>query len=239
MQIAVQLISCVWLFATPWAAAHQASLSFTVSQSLLKIMSIESVMPSDHLIFCCPLLLLPSIFPSTGVFSNESVLPFRWPKYWSFSFSISPSKEIATISSKKKRIQRCRRQGMQEEAQGFHAVSQHLHMVALWTRYFGDFYGGIITSAWSIINSIYRRMGGGGREWGCKFQTPEKEMATHSSVLAWRIPGTGEPGGLLSMGSHRVGHDWSDLAAAIMAWPLWWQAPIQETLLSPNKFQRI
>ena len=93
----------VSLFATPWAAAHQAFLSYTVSQSLFKVMSIESVMPSDHLIFCCPLLLLPSIFPSTGVFSNESVLPIRWPKYWSFSFSISPSKEIATISSKKKK----------------------------------------------------------------------------------------------------------------------------------------
>ena len=100
--VVVQLLSWVWFFATPWAAAHQAFLSFTVSQSLFKVMSIESVMPSDHLIFCCPLLLLPSIFPSTGVFSNESVLPIRWPKYWSFSFSISPSKEIATISSKKK-----------------------------------------------------------------------------------------------------------------------------------------
>jgi len=101
--VVVQLLSWVWFFATPWAAAHQAFLSYTVSQSLFKVMSIESVMPSDHLIFCCPLLLLPSIFPSTGVFSNESVLPIRWPKYWSFSFSISPSKEIATISSKKKK----------------------------------------------------------------------------------------------------------------------------------------
>ena len=97
--VVVQLPSWVWLFATPWAAAHQASLSFTVSQSLLKIMSIESVMPSDHLIFCCPLLLLPSIFPSTGVFSNESVLPFRWPKYWSFSFRISPSNEYSGLIS--------------------------------------------------------------------------------------------------------------------------------------------
>ena len=127
----VQKHSHVQLFATPWTAARQASLSITNSRSLLKRMSIALVMPSNHLILYCLLLLLPSIFPSTGVFSNESVLPFRWPKYWSFSFSISPSKEIATISSKKKRIQRCRRQGMQEEAQGFHAVSQHLHMVAL------------------------------------------------------------------------------------------------------------
>ena len=86
----VQLLSRVWLFATPWTAAHQASLSITNSQSLLKLMSTESVMPSNHLILCCPLLLSPSIFPSIRVFSNESVLHIRWPKYWSFSFRISP-----------------------------------------------------------------------------------------------------------------------------------------------------
>ena len=78
---------------TPWTAAHQASLSITSSQSLLKLMSIESMMPSNHLILCHPLLLQPSIIPSTRVFSNESVLLIRWPKYWSFSFNISPSKE--------------------------------------------------------------------------------------------------------------------------------------------------
>ena len=89
----VQLFSHVRLFVTPWTAAHQASLSITNSRSLLKLLSIESVMPSNHLIFCCPLLFLPSIFPSIRVFPNESVLPIRWPKYWSFSFSISPSSE--------------------------------------------------------------------------------------------------------------------------------------------------
>ena len=78
----------VWLFVTPWTAAHQASLSFTISWSLLKLMSVESVMPSNCLILCCPLLLLPSIFPSIRVFSNESVLLIRWLKYWTFSFSI-------------------------------------------------------------------------------------------------------------------------------------------------------
>ena len=88
----------VWLFATPWTAAHQASLSITNSQSLPKLMSIESVMPSNHLILCCP-LLLPSIFPSISVFSNESVLHIRWPKYWSFSFSISPSTEYSGLIS--------------------------------------------------------------------------------------------------------------------------------------------
>ena len=95
----VQLLSCVQLFVTPWTAARQASLSITSSQSLLKLMSIESVMPSNHLIFCHPLLLPPSIFPSIRVFSNESVLRIRWPKYWSFSFSISPSNEYSGLIS--------------------------------------------------------------------------------------------------------------------------------------------
>ena len=89
----VQSLSRVRLFATPWTAARQASLSFSISQSLLKLMSIESVMPSNHLILCHPLLLPPSIFPSIRVLSNESVLCIRWPKYWSFSFSTSPSNE--------------------------------------------------------------------------------------------------------------------------------------------------
>ena len=80
-------------------AQHQASLSFTISQSLFKLMSIKSVMPSNHLILCCPLLLLPLIFPSIRVFSNESVLHNRWPKYWSFSFSISPSNEYSGLIS--------------------------------------------------------------------------------------------------------------------------------------------
>ena len=89
----VQLLSHVRLFATPWTAAHQASLSITNSLSLPKLMSIESVMPSNHLILCLPLLLLPPISPGIRVFSNESVLCIRWTKYWSFSFSISPSNE--------------------------------------------------------------------------------------------------------------------------------------------------
>ena len=95
----VQLLSCVWLFATPWTAARQPSLSITNSQSLLKLTSTESVMPSNHLILCHPFLLLPSIFPSIRVFSNESVLPIRWPKYWTFSFSISPLNEYSGLIS--------------------------------------------------------------------------------------------------------------------------------------------
>ena len=95
----IQSLSCVWLFETPWTAACQASLSITNSQSLPKFMPIESVMPSNHLILCHPLLLLPSIFPSIRVFSNESVLRIRWPKYWSFSFNISPSNEYSGLIS--------------------------------------------------------------------------------------------------------------------------------------------
>ena len=91
----VQSLSRVQLLETPWTAAHQTSLSITNSRSLLKFMSIESVMPSNHFIICRPLLLLPSIFPSIRVFSNESALRIRWPKYWSFIFSISPSNEYS------------------------------------------------------------------------------------------------------------------------------------------------
>ena len=96
--ISVQLLSCVQLFATPWTAAHQVSLSITNTQSLLNLMSTESVMLSNRLIFCHP-LLLPSIFPSIKVFSKESVLCSRWPKYWSFSFTISPSNEYSGLIS--------------------------------------------------------------------------------------------------------------------------------------------
>ena len=95
----VKSLSCVRLFATPWTTACQASLSITNSWSLLKLMSIELVMPSNHLILCRPLLLLPSIIPSIRVFSNESLLRIRWPKYWSFSFNISPSNEHSGLIS--------------------------------------------------------------------------------------------------------------------------------------------
>ena len=95
----VQLLSCVRLFATPWIAARQASLSITISRSSFRLTSIESVMPSSHLILCRPLLLLSPIPPSIRVFSNESSLCMRWPKYWSFSFSIIPSKEILGLIS--------------------------------------------------------------------------------------------------------------------------------------------
>ena len=95
----VQLLSCIWLFATPWIAAHQASLSITSSRSSPRLTSIESLMPSSHLILCRPLLLLSPIRPNIRVFCKESTLRMRWPKYWSFSFSIIPSKEIPGLIS--------------------------------------------------------------------------------------------------------------------------------------------
>ena len=97
--VVVQSPSCVWLFATPWTAARQAFLPLIISQSLSKFMSIESMMPSNHLILCHPLLLLPSILPNIRVFSNESAILIRWPKYWSFNFSISPSSDYAELIS--------------------------------------------------------------------------------------------------------------------------------------------
>ena len=99
LSFVVQLLSHVQLFASPWTAARQASLSFTISQSLLKLMSIESMMPPNHLILCCPLLLLPSIFPRVRIFSNESALCIRWPNYWNFSFSICPSNGYSGLIS--------------------------------------------------------------------------------------------------------------------------------------------
>ena len=112
----IQSLSHVRLFAIPWTAAHQASLSFSISRGLLKLMSTESVMPSNHLILCHLLLLLPSIFPSIRVFSNESVLHIRWPKHWSFSLSISPASEYS-------RLDMC---ALQEECSVFQCVSAAL-----------------------------------------------------------------------------------------------------------------
>ena len=97
--VVFHLLICVQLFATPWTAAHQATLSFTISQSFLKLMSIELVMPPNHLILCRPILLLPLIFPSIRVFSNESALHIRGPKYWSFSFNLSPFNEFSELIS--------------------------------------------------------------------------------------------------------------------------------------------
>ena len=113
----VQLLSHVQLFATPWTAAHQASLSFTISLSLLKLMSIKLMMPSNHLVLCCPLLLLPSICPSIRVFSNESALHLRWSKYWSFSFSSSPFNEYLGLTSLEKTLMLGKIEGRRKRGQ--------------------------------------------------------------------------------------------------------------------------
>ena len=161
----VQSLSCVWLFATPWIAAHQASLSITNSRSSLKLTSIESVMPSNHLILCRPLLLLPPIPPSIRV-DHSIEEPISSSKIYTSQYS-------------------CLENPMDGGAWG-----TAVHWVAKsWTRP-SDF------------------------TFTFHFHALEKEMATHSSILAWRIPGTEEPSGLSSVGSQRVRHRWSDLAAA-------------------------
>ena len=183
----VQLLSHAQLFEIPWTAARQASLSFTNSQSLLKLTSIESVMPSNHLILCCPLLLPPSISPSIRVISNESVLRIRWPKYWSFSFSMSPSSEYSgLISFRIDWLDLLAVHGTQEsspipEFKSINSSALSFMVNSPYTLYYLDFPG---SSA--------------GKESTCSagdpgsipgLEDPLKEgMATHSSILAWRSP---------------------------------------------------
>ena len=163
----VQSLICVWLFATPWTAGCQASLFSINSWSLLKLMSVESVMLSNHLSVCHLLLLLLSIFPSIRVFSNESVLHIRWPNYWRFSFSISPSNEYSGL------------------------ISLGLTgLISLLSKGLSRIFSNTVIRNHQFIGS--------------------HPSLTHSSVLAWRILGTEEAGG-----SHRVRHDWSNLAAAV------------------------
>ena len=174
----VQSLNCVRFFATPWTAACQAFLPITNSQRLLKLVSVESKMPSNYHILCCPLLLPPSIFPSIRIFSNQSVLCIRWPKYQSFSFSISPSNEYSgLISFRMDWLDLLAVQGTLKSLLQHHSSKSS-----------------IIHGSLSNFTLTFH------------FQALEKEMATHSSILAWRIPGTEEPSGLPSMGSHRVGH---------------------------------
>ena len=186
-----------------------------VSQSLLKFMSIESVMLSNHLILCRLLLLLPSIFPSIRVFSNELALCIRWSKYWRFIFSIGPSNEYSgLISFRVDWFDLFAVQGTLKSLLQYHNLKASI----LWC------------SAFFIVQLSYPDMTSGktiaftirifvDKVMCLLFNVlprfiMEKGMASHSSILAWRIPGTEEPGGLPSMGLHRVGHDWSDLAAA-------------------------
>ena len=235
--ISVQLLSRVWLFATPWITARKASLSITNSWSSLKFTSIESVIPSSHLILCHPFLLLLPIPPSIRVFSNESTLRMRWPKYWRFSFNISPSNEHPGLISF--RMNWLDLLGVQGTLK---SLLQHHSSKASILRCSAFFTVNCPASVYSM--SSFKVSNGTPLQYSClenpmdrgawwatvhgvaksrtrlsyftftfHFHALEKEMATHSSVLAWRVPGTGEPGGLPSMGSHRIGHDWSDLAA--------------------------
>ena len=142
----VQLLSCVRLFATPWIAARQASLSITNSRSSPKLMSIELVMPSSHLILCRPLLLLPRIPPNIRVFSNESTLLMRWPKYWSFSFSISSSNEHSGLISFRmdwldllavqgRSSNLCRECGFPYSLHKLELINHDLHIYVLWNSH--------------------------------------------------------------------------------------------------------
>ena len=184
----VQSLSRVQLFVMPWTASRQVSLSIANSQSLLKLMSIESVMPSNHLILCHPLLLLPSIFPSIRVFSNESVPRIRCPKYWNFSFNISPYNE----------------------------------------------YLGLI----SFKMDLFDLLGAQGTLKSFLQHHSSKAMAPHSSTLAWKIPWTEEPGGLQSMGSLQVGHNWATSLSlfTFMHWRRKWQ-PTPELLPGESQGQ--
>ena len=235
----VQSLSLVQLLMTPWTAVRQASLSITNSWSLLKLMSIESVMPSNHLILYCHLLLLPSIFPSIRVFSNESVLHVRWPKYWSFSFSISPSNEYSGLISCRMdwltllAVQETLKSLLQHHSSkasillcsAFFIVQlSHPYMTTgktiawtIWT--FVDKVMSLLFNMlsrlviWaSLVAQRLKHLPGMQETWVRSLgqeDSLEKEMAPHSSTLAWRIPWREEPGRLQSMGSQRVRHDWA------------------------------
>ena len=204
-----QSLSRVPLFVTPWIAACQASLSITSSRSSLRLTSIESVMPSSHLILCHPLLLLPSIPPSIRVFSNESTLRMRWPKYWSFSFSISPSKEIPGLVSfrmawldlvKASKRAKCTLIFLRV----WFLLPNSLCFLTAATVSDVDFFLSYAQKGlpwwlrWQRICLQCRRPGF--NPWVGKIPL-EQGLATHSSILAWRNPGTEEPGELQPMGS--------------------------------------
>ena len=180
--------SCLTL-CDPWITACQASLSITNSHSLPKLTSVESVMPSNHLIFCCPLLLLPSNFPSIGDYSNESALSIRWPKYWSFSFNISPSNEhpelisfrmdwldlLAVQGTLKSLLQQHSSKASILQHSAFFIVNSHIHTwllkkpIALTRR---TFVGKVMSLLFNMLSRLVIREGN----------------ATHSSTLAWKIP---------------------------------------------------
>ena len=171
-------------------------MSFIISWSLLKLLSIKLVMPSIHLILCCPLLLLPSIFPSIRVFSNESVLCIRWPKYWSFSFSISPSNEYSGLVSFRMdwldilAVQVTLKSLLQHYSSKASICRSSAFFIVQLSHPYMTTQKIVTLMIWTFVNKV-----------------TEKAMATHFSTLAWKIPWMEEPGRLQSMGSLRVGHD--------------------------------
>ena len=211
--------SVVYNILRPMDCSTPGSLSITNSRSLLKLMSIESVMPSNHLILCHPLLLLPSILPSLRVFSNESVLRIRWPKYWSFSYSISPSNEYSGLISLRidwfdvLAVQRTLKSLLQHHSSKASVLQRSAFFIVQLSHPYMTAGKTIALTRWTFLgkvtsllfNMLFKRLSN--FTFTFNFHALEKEMATHSSVFAWRIPGTGEPGGLPSMGSHRVGHN--------------------------------
>ena len=176
--VVVQLVSCVPLFETLWTAARQASLSFTISRSLLQLISTESVMPSNHRVLCCPFLFLPSIFPSSGLAKTFVGVFYNILQKIQMNFLASP---VNTFFGK----------GNGNPLQ-YSCLENPMDGGAWWAAVHG-----VARSQTRLSDFTF----------SFHFQALEKEMATHSSVLAWRIPGMREPGGLPSMGSHRVGHD--------------------------------
>ena len=204
----VQLLSHVQLFVTPWTTACQASLSFTISWSLLKLMSTESVMPSNHLILCCPLLLLLSIFPSNRVFSNELVLCIRWSKYWSFSFSISPSNEYSGLISFRmdwfdllavKWLSKVFSSTIVQKHQFFSTQS------SLWSN--SHICTWLLEKHFLVAQMVQNLPAKWETQvWSLDWEDLlEKRMTIHFNILAWRIPWTEA---IRSMRSQIIWHDW-------------------------------
>ena len=211
LHISVQSLSCVQIVAIPWIAACQTSLSITNSRSLLKLMSIMLVIPSNHLILCCPLLLLPSIFLSIRVFSKESVLLIGWSKYWSFSFSISPSKEyLGLISCRIDRFDLFAVQGTLKSLLQHCSSKASIHQcpaVIMWAVQLPHPYMTTGKSIALTIRTFFAKVAtllfnhclGYGRPLQCScLEDPRDGGARWAAVY----------------GAHRVGHDWRDLAAA-------------------------
>ena len=180
-------------------------------------MSIESVMPSNHHILCCLLLLLPSILSGIRVFSNESVLRLRWPKYWSFNFSISPASEYSGLISFRidsldlLAVQGTLKSLLQHHSSKASILWHSAFFRVLLSHPYMTIGKAIALTRWTFVGKVMSLLFN-------MLSMLEKAMAPHSSTLAWRIPWMEEPGGLPSMGSHRVEHNWSDLAAAAACW---------------------